>query len=171
MPKAHPSPLPNAPELPLPFQLATGLRCPLTLTPALPLLPLRPALWPHCPCTPVKLRPRRCAGRRRPQSPRLAPLSAAVSCCTLPERHEWGSLSPLPDLLGSLLLHAPHPPPLPLADWLRDTGERQPQLRLDLIFSSYDAEWRGFFFVELVTQWSSDPTEINSTAMRHVVKC
>ena len=26
------------------------------------------------------------------------------------------------------------------------------------------------FFVELVTQWSSDPTEINSTAMRHVVK-
>ena len=25
-------------------------------------------------------------------------------------------------------------------------------------------------FVELVTQWSSDPTEINSTAMRHVVK-
>ena len=29
---------------------------------------------------------------------------------------------------------------------------------------------RGFFVVELVTQWSSDPTEINSTAMRHVVK-
>ena len=27
-----------------------------------------------------------------------------------------------------------------------------------------------FFFIELVTQWSSDPTEINSTAMRHVVK-
>ena len=26
---------------------------------------------------------------------------------------------------------------------LRDTGERQPQLRLDPIFSSYDAEWRG----------------------------
>ena len=28
----------------------------------------------------------------------------------------------------------------------------------------------GLVFVELVTQWSSDPTEINSTAMRHVVK-
>ena len=27
-----------------------------------------------------------------------------------------------------------------------------------------------WFFVELVTQWSSDPIEINSTAMRHVVK-
>ena len=25
-----------------------------------------------------------------------------------------------------------------------------------------------FFFVDLVTQWSSDPTEINSAAMRHV---
>ena len=33
--------------------------------------------------------------------------------------------------------------------------------------------WVGgvFFLVELVTQWSSDPTEINSTAVRHVVKC
>ena len=30
--------------------------------------------------------------------------------------------------------------------------------------------WWPAFFVELVTQWSSDPTEINSTAMRHVVK-
>ena len=49
MPKAHPSLLPNAPELPLPFQLVTGLWCPLTLTLALPLLPVRPALWPHCP--------------------------------------------------------------------------------------------------------------------------
>ena len=115
MPKAHPSPLPNAPALPLPFQLVTGLWCPLTLPPALPLLPVRPALWPHCPCTPVKLRARRCAGRRRPQSPPLTPLSAAVSCCTLPERHEWGSLSPLPDLLGWLLLYATHLPPLPLA--------------------------------------------------------
>ena len=26
------------------------------------------------------------------------------------------------------------------------------------------------FFFFLVTQWSSEPTEINSTAMRHVVK-
>ena len=32
------------------------------------------------------------------------------------------------------------------------------------------ARFLSCIFVESVTQWSSDPTEINSTAMRHVVK-
>ena len=42
-----------------------------------------------------------------------------------------------------------------LADRLRDTGERQPQLRLDPIFSSYDAEWRGAGLYDMVgSDWA-----------------
>ena len=87
-------------------------------------------------------------------------------------QHRRGAAAAAPDVEGVGEHGAVWP-----AIWRREAHQRGllghgagPGGEVFLLKKIQGATRTGGVFVELVTQWSSDPTEINFTAMRHVVK-